>query len=515
MLFTLFFNMTRPRKTCFVLQRRFAYIGHAMARHLKTFDPKMEFCALIGQRSSLRFLEAQRDIAYTSLLLEEDVHKKLYSEELDMKYLRWLENEYGIPNLWPYLYIDRVIMNGQLVREYPFDAPSLSHEDMLRRLQVTAKAVIAFLDKEQPDAVVISVIGSVGSMLLHHIAKKRGIQTIQIEFARIGNRIVFSENYHTFTWVREKFEKIRSGQLSPMHEEAKRFLAEFRATPVHYDESAVPEFYKQTGRLANIRFLQPRNLARSVPWHIRTLLQDFKRRKDPDYTDIFLWWALWDKVKRKIRGLRGAGDLFSPADMKKQFAYFPLHIDPEVATMLYAPFYTNQLELIRAIARSLPIDMPLYVKEHPGMVGYRTRVYYRELTQIPNVRLMSPSVSGLDLAAHSSLTITITSTNAWESVLLKKPVITFGDVFFNDIPGVERCQSIENLPFIVKRQLEEWRHDEETLIAYMSALLEDSVAVDFSALWNKGASSEEVHADSGIRNLARLLADKILHTSHT
>ncbi len=480
-----------------------------MATHIKELAPETEFCGLVSRRSSLNFLQSQTDFRYTSLILEEEVHNTLFGEELDAKYLEWLEEEYGIPNLWPYLYVDRVVMNGQLVREYPYDSPSLSETDMLKRLQVTAKAIITLLETEKPDAVVTSVIGSVASMLLYHIAKKKGIQTIHIEFARIGNRIAFSEDYRTFTWVKEKFAEITGGRTSPLRDEAERFLKTFRATPMHYDEETMPEFYASTGRLANIRFLNPKRLLRSIPFHVRTLLKDLGRMGQFDYTDIPVWWSLWDLLKRKLRGLRGYSDLASRPDWEERFAYFPLHIEPEVATMLYAPFYTNQIEIIRIAARSLPIGMPLYVKEHPGMAGYRTRHFYKQLVKIPNVRLIRPHVSGLELAKASSLTIAITSTNAWESILFKKPVITFGDVYFNDIPGVRRCRGFEELPFLVKEQLETWRHDETALLAYVSALLEDSVAVDFSAMWNRSASVEEIRADAGMKELSRLLSEKI------
>ena len=55
--------------------------------------------------------------------------------KLDIEYLHFLEKEYGIPNLWPYLHIDRVVMHGQLIREYPHDQPLLSHEEMMRLLR--------------------------------------------------------------------------------------------------------------------------------------------------------------------------------------------------------------------------------------------------------------------------------------------------------------------------------------------------------------------------------------------
>lgn len=496
-------------KICFFLQRRFAYIGHAMACHIKEFSPNAEFCALVQARSSWEYLKAQQEIKYTSMIFGEDIYRTLYDEKIDYEYLRWFEQEYGIPNLWPYLYIDRIVMNGQFLREYPHNHPTLSYEDMLRCLQVNAKAIIAFLEAEKPDSVVISVVGTVASVMLYHIAQKKGIQTINIEFARIGNRIAFSEDDRTFTWVQKRFHEIEKGASSTHTEAAKKFLQEFRKNPAAYDIDIVPEFYEKKGRLAAFRFLHPAKLIWSIPWHIKAVKADILKRKNNDYIDSFIWWALWDKMKRKTRSFIGFSDLYTKPDWKQRFAYFPLHIEPEVALMRYAPYYTNQQEVIRAIAHALPIDMLLYVKEHPGMAGFRTREYYKEILKIPNVRLINPYIPGTEVARHAAITTTITSTSAWEAIMLEKPVITFGNVFFNDIPGVKRCDGFEELPYLIKEQLETWRGDDKILINYISALLEDSVAVDFSAMWNEAAPFERILKDEGMINLSRLLAKKI------
>ena len=53
-----------------------------------------------------------------------------------------------------------------------------------------------------------------------------------------------------------------------------------------------------------------------------------------------------------------------PSDEK--YVYFPLQFEPERTILISAPYYTNQLELIKNIARSIPVDYFLYVKEHPG-----------------------------------------------------------------------------------------------------------------------------------------------------
>ena len=138
-------------KGCFILQRRFAYIGHNIAVFLKEKYGVNDFCGFVLQRPSYNFLKSQTEITYSKLLLEEDIHKDYKNVKLDINYLRWLEKEYGIPNLWPYLTVDRVVMSNQLVREYPYDKSPYTHEEMLKILQVKARAIIDFLEKEKQD----------------------------------------------------------------------------------------------------------------------------------------------------------------------------------------------------------------------------------------------------------------------------------------------------------------------------------------------------------------------------
>ena len=135
-------------KVCFFLQRRFAYFGHAMAKLLKDKYGVNEFCGYVSLRPGYDFLNSQKDIKYSKLLLEEDVYAGYKEEEIDKDYLNYLEREYGVPNLWPYIDMDRVLRYNLLVRDYPSDKSKYSHEDMLKILQVTSKKIISFLEEE-------------------------------------------------------------------------------------------------------------------------------------------------------------------------------------------------------------------------------------------------------------------------------------------------------------------------------------------------------------------------------
>src|SRR3989338_6917129 len=130
-------------KICFFLQRRFAYLGHNLAIILKEKYGVSDFCGYVNLRSSFNFLSSQKDIKYSNLLLDEDIQKKYKEETLDLNYLQWLEKEYGTPNLWPYIAVDRIIMSNQLLREYPYDKPPYTHEEMLRLLQVMSKSILS------------------------------------------------------------------------------------------------------------------------------------------------------------------------------------------------------------------------------------------------------------------------------------------------------------------------------------------------------------------------------------
>lgn len=494
-------------KVCFFLQRRFATIGHAMAQHLKEEFPDAQFCGIVQMRKSFEFLREQKDILYTSLILEEDIHNKLHDERLDYDYLRSIEKEYGIPNLWPYLYIDRIIMRGQLRREYPHDYPLLSREDMQKRLQVTAKDVIAFLNREKPDVVVISVAGSVASLLLWHISKKRGIPTLISQATRVGNRMVWTEDFHSLTFVRKRFEELQKGAASDSAKEAKGFLKEFRDRPFTYYENLAPTHNLQAYRFGNIRFLEPSRLLRSLYWHTRTFFAQLRERRR-DYTDTLIWWQTWDKLKRKARGLRGYEKYYSKTQ-KERYAFFALQQEPEVSILLYTPYHTNQLDFVRAAAHALPIDMMLCVKEHPEMVGRRTRRYYEEITKIPNVRLLDPRIESFGILQGAELVFTIAGTVGWESSLFGKPVITFGKAPYNDLPFIRQCGDFNELPYLVQKQLKDFKYDEKPILNYLAAIMEDSAKVDYYKLWESGAPLQTMLADPGMCAFSALLGKKI------
>lgn len=496
-------------KICFQLQRRFAYVGHKLALTLKQKYGITEFYGYVYLRSSFNFLQKQKDVNYTSLLLDEDIHNRYKDEPLDLGYIKKIEKEYGLPNLWPYIALDRIMMYNMLVREYPYNTPKYSHEEMMRIFQVKAKAIIEFFEKEKPDVLIISVVGAIGSRLLYQIAKKRGIKVLIPTNVRIDNGSTVTDCYETLTWVDKKFELLQNNNtLGKKINEARDYIKRFQENPDKCLCFCVKEDISlEKDRFKEIKWFLPKNFFRSLRWFFITSFQYFSDKKYRDYEETNPFFYFLDRLKRKFRTLIGYKRFYKTVDVSEDYAYFPLNFEPEIAVLLYAPFWTDQINLIRQIAQSLPLHFKLYVKDHPGMTVYRPWRYYRELNKIPNVKLIQPSHNSFDLIKNSKLITAISGTTGWEGILLKKPVITFGETFYNKLSAVNKCEKISELPILIKKQLENFKYNQKEVENYVCALMEESIPTDIMEIWIK-EQKPEVEQEK-LTLLADLIMEKI------
>ncbi len=497
-------------KICFLLQRRFAYIGWEMANLLEEKYGVHEFSGYVSMRTGFDFIKKHSTPRFSPLVLDQEIHARYKNEIIDPEFIKKLEEDFGLPNLWPYLELDRIIRSGQLIRAYPYDTPLYDHEDMIRLVQVTAKAINKLLDEAKPEVIIFSVVGALYGLMLYAMAKKRGIKTLVIHCGRVGAKHTLSEDFHSFSYVNERFEKYQAG-LAPSPADlswAKAKLEKFRCRPEPYRAIDRPEF-QPYNRRRQFSFLRPAKFINSVTFRFKTIAAYLKDPFRSDYDNVNPFWEIWDSFKKKIRVLVGFGDFYDLPDLAEAFALYPLHREPEITTLLYAPFYKDQLWLIKQLARSLPLNFKLYVKEHTAMVGERRRAYYQELKKIPNVKLINPEVKTFSLLQSAKLIFTISGTAGWEAVQLKKPVIIFSDIFYSRLPMVKKCVAIAELPYLVKDQLENFKHDEAALLNFLTALKQESADIELAKIWQAKNLSELKNIKAELMPLVDLTAAKL------
>jgi len=135
------------------------------------------------------------------------------------------------------------------------------------------------------------------------------------------------------------------------------------------------------------------------------------------------------------------------------FVLFTLHKQPEASVDILGSYYSDQLWLIEAIVRSMPITHKLYVKEHSNAIGDRSINFYKKVKNLPNTVLVDPFVDTFDLIKKADLILTISGTVAYESAIIGTPSIVFADMFFNVLPKVYRCNNIENLYYLIRKAI--------------------------------------------------------------
>lgn len=118
---------------------------------------------------------------------------------------------------------------------------------------------------------------------------------------------------------------------------------------------------------------------------------------------------------------------------KRPYALVLLQRQPEASVDVYGKYFSDQLEVIRALVRILPFDWEVWCKEHPHGVGDRSLQYLRDLQSLPGVRVVHYDADTLTLVKQAALVISVSGTTSFEAAVLNVPSITLVPVFFGSL----------------------------------------------------------------------------------
>lgn len=203
--------------------------------------------------------------------------------------------------------------------------------------------------------------------------------------------------------------------------QAKAFLVEFR------QRRPSPTYMAIDRRVLKPEF----NRFRALTRHVLDLAGDPFDETSRRPVDLIV-----DHSRQMLRGARNRKTSFFEAPLDKParpYVFFPLHLQPEASIDIKGSPFTAQIEIVRAMARTLPVTHDLYVKEHSVALKTRQPEFYRELIRIPGVRLITPFVDGLRLISGAEIVVSITGTAAYEAALFGKPALTIAPIFFDRI----------------------------------------------------------------------------------
>jgi len=382
--------------------------------------------------------------------------------EVDYEYLKQFEKKYNI-DIWKIAFSERFF--NQHNPYYQFN-----ESEILSIIENTCKLFESVLDEVKPKFLIIKMTDSHQSHLLHQLCHAKGIKTLMLGLTRIANRFTIYDEY-------EKIEITNSN-------------TDFVFQPRSQEQL---EDYLTQNNLGNM--LRPSLKKKNVSLftRIKKYLKYLSLLQSNDVKNYYAHYGKTPKkvisqfifLKRKLRERYIDKNFKTKVNYNQNYILFTLHVDPERQTLISSPYYTNQIEVISALSKSIPVEYKIYVKEHYGqrISGWRDLSYYKKIKQLPNVELIHPSYDTLELIKNSSMVCVINGTSALEAAFLNKSSMVFADTSFSSLPSVYRVKSFENLSEIIRTHLDS-KVDFDAINNYINLVEQNSFEFNFLNIFN-------------------------------
>lgn len=383
-----------------------------------------------------KFYEAQNLVKFSKFWYYYDFVN--IDSSVDYNYLKDFEEKWNI-NLWDVAYTERFF--------YPDFNPfhNFSKAEILSVIQNECKLFEQILEEIKPDFFLTNMVTRHPKFLLHLMCKHLDIPSLMLETSRFGNRLIVSKDIAKIDNP-ERYQDIQN-PIIHSHEDLENYLEKYK---------------RGTGSLFGTQFAIPKSkkiaamgkfLLNSMDDHNQKIYLNKGKTK---FSLIKKSSKFFREKQRKTNESFLDSNCVKKINNNEDFAYFPLHSEPEREILIQARYNFNQIVVATNIAKSLPIGMMLYVKEHPVMrdEGWRDIEYYKQFLKLPNVKLIHPLISSHELIKECKIAMTISGDVALESAFYNKPSIVFSDVDYAVLPSVFRVTNFEELSTVILKALE-------------------------------------------------------------
>ena len=136
---------------------------------------------------------------------------------------------------------------------------------------------------------------------------------------------------------------------------------------------------------------------------------------------------------------------------------FYLKVQPEATEAFSSEFITNSHIMVDQLSKALPKNSIIYVKDHPdnirNFVGLR-RFFWESISHNHRVKVLDTQVRTSEIIDEVDIIATFDGTVGWEGLLKNKPVITFGNPWYQCMPGVFPISKLSNIEEVLRAKLD-------------------------------------------------------------
>ncbi len=462
-------------------------VGHFLAKKLQADGAKL--AAITLKSSTHKFVLDQSEVKYDLIINNDQLiaDPKKYLGKDDYS-LAEICQALGVDSIWPLISTLRLHVKSYKDKYYYGFKQNLSDEEIVDYAKAVFKCVKITFDKFNPEIIVTPNFVDLLHIMFNLYAKQHGVKMFSLTSSKIGGNYIFT---HSFYEDQGPFydrvdELNKNSKQTTNRQLAQNFIQKFR------------QKFKQQDFAIEVNKKEPlKKRVRAVLSPYYHIYRWYRKKStnylpnigvSVDYKPPHIILRDHYTAKRYKKFMNNFE--YYPFDKIDRCIYFPLQVQPEATIDTIATYYSNQIEMIRLAAMSLPDDYTLVVKEHPGMVDARPPSYIQKIARTPNVKLVDYRIPTEDVLRKTDLIISVGGTTLFEGAFYNIPGIQLGNLGVTaKLPNVFLHSDMSTIHKKIKQVLIEkldTQEYEQKLENYVAAVYDTGVTVDYTSAWRKG-----------------------------
>jgi len=368
----------------------------------------------------------------------------------DYEVLREFDSIIADASLWEYVAADRnlgeVFIHGG-VRVGSLHRKKMNKNDILGFLTGEIVQIEKIFKECSPDIFIPAIaMGNVSLFVYEGLCKKYNVKYIYPTVSRVKNYMTFSNNVNLLLPdVDRAYQEAITGIVEFNSDSGEELYDELMLEvedPQYFDRLHAKGIHSSIGNkisgvldefkgFADFLYLYSRSIYLLFLEYVR-----LKISRDVISSNLFkafisrASYFFQDYVQKRRLLNPGFGEILEPG---QKYLYYPLQTIPEYATSIQGAMWVDQLHNIELLAKSIPIDWVVYVKEHPSQLVDRVRPigFYDKIRNIPNVKLAPITADMHSIISNAEMVAVITGTSGWEAIQRGVPVISFVKNFWD------------------------------------------------------------------------------------
>ncbi|PCI00409.1 MAG: hypothetical protein COB76_03650 [Alphaproteobacteria bacterium] len=474
-------------------------IGHPIATQLNRDGHAI--AAITAKKTTARFIQEQSDLNYFGILNHDEIIE--FPEKVLEKFdvipsLQKICDDLGVDSIWPIANRLRTHARSYKDKYYYSFRQNMNDKDIIIYIQALYLSLKSFLDEVKPDIILTPNFASVIQEITRLLAKKKSIPMVGVMYTKVDGRFsfigsgfcdqgYFIDRYNDYSYdatsdeIKTKTVNFLEEQESATNKVNNIRPPKVRKTCVRRFKDIILPFY------LCFRFYWRRSESRE---NRRANLGPTLDYRPPYYILRDHFMHLWNK--------RNAWQYpYSDIEkIKSPYAFFPLQFQPEEQIDVISGYFNNQIEIARLTAQSLPGDMTLVVKEHPSMIGRRSRSFYDKIARSPNVKLVAPDIDSQRAIHGAQIVLAPSGTVLMEAALMKIPAIQFGEMGITKLlPNITYHTDFPSLPKkiveVLSSPFDDKKYD-QSMRRYVACSYEHGFLMEYVKVWEKGGEGDEI-----------------------